>query len=284
MAKFSLIGNPISHSKSPALFKAAYGECEHTYTLLEAPTCKEAIHRFMEEGFTGSNVTSPFKDDVMEYISLPDRISSILGSANTILLEDGKLHSWNTDYYGVQNTLLEQLGHNCKTKGCSNVSNSGACSASETAAHEASPVLLRADGTPLKALVIGAGGAGKAAALAVKDMGMEVYFANRSSHAAKPFAQKIGAEYVGLEQIPLLLEQTDLIVYNLSMLIPQLEEISLEDKIVFEANYAHPNLADKGAYKYIDGRYWLYNQAIPAFRTFTSQEPCTAAMREVMGL
>jgi shikimate dehydrogenase len=146
------------------------------------------------------------------------------------------------------------------------------------------PVLMNSDGTPLKALVIGAGGAGKAAALAVKDMGMEVFFANRSSHAAEPFAKKIGAEYVGLEKIPLLLPQADIIIYNLSMAIPQLSGISLEDKTVFEANYAHPNLANKGASKYIDGRYWLYNQAIPAFRIFTSQEPCTAAMREVMGL
>ena len=257
MAKFSLIGNPISHSKSPALFKAAYGECEDTYTLLEAPTCKEAITRFINEGYTGSNVTSPFKDDVMEYISTPDRISATLGSANTILLKDGKFHSWNTDYYGVQNTLLGQLGEECA---------------------------IRPDGTPMKTLVIGAGGAGKAAALAVKDMGMEVFFANRSSHMAEPFARKIGAEYVELEKIPLLLPQTGIIIYNLSMAIPQLNGVSLEGKTVFEANYAHPNLADKGASKYIDGRYWLYNQAIPAFRTFTSKEPCTAAMREVMGL
>ena len=257
MAKFSLIGNPISHSKSPALFKAAYGECGHTYTLLEAPTCREAINRFTGEGYTGSNVTSPFKDDVMEYISIPDKISLTLGSANTILFKDGKLHSWNTDYYGVQNTLLGQLGEECA---------------------------IRPDGTPLKALVIGAGGAGKAAALAVKDMGMEVFFANRSSHAAEPFAKKIGAEYVVLEKIPLLLPQADIIIYNLSMAIPQLNGVCLEGKTVFEANYAHPNLANKGASKYIDGRYWLYNQAIPAFSIFTSQEPCTAAMREVMGL
>ena len=263
MAKFSLIGNPISHSKSPALFKAAYGECEHTYTLLEAPTCKEAISRFTQEGFTGTNVTSPFKDDVMEYISLPDRISSILGSANTVINKDGKLYSYNTDYYGVQNTLVEHLAQGKE---------------------EGMQAVHHANGAPLKALVIGAGGAGKAAALAVKDMGMEVWYANRSSHAAKPFAEKIGAEYVELDKIPLILEQTDLIVYNLSMLIPQLEGASLKDKTVFEANYAHPNLADKGASKYIDGRYWLYNQAIPAFRLFTSQEPCTSAMKEVMGL
>lgn len=252
MAKFALIGNPISHSKSPALFKAAYGECGHTYTLLEASTCKEAICRFTNEGYTGSNVTSPFKDDVMEYISIPDRISSILGSANTILLKNGKLHSCNTDYYGVQNTLLEQF--------------------------------LQEPGTRVCALVIGAGGAGKAAALAVKDMGMEVFIANRSSHTGEPFAKKIGAEYVGLEKIPLLLNKTNIIIYTLSMAIPQLNGVSLEGKTVFEANYHHPNLSDKGASKYIDGHYWLYNQAIPAFKTFTSQEPCTAAMREVMGL
>ena len=257
MAKCGLIGNPISHSKSPALFAAAYGTGKHSYSLIEAPTCKEAMKRFADEGFTGTNVTSPFKDEVMEHVSLPDSITSLLGSANTIISSNGKLCSYNTDYYGVKNTL-------------------------ET--------FLQADGNALEppkqltALVVGAGGAGKAAALAVKDMGMEVWFANRSSHAAKPFAEKIGAEYIPLDSIPLLLPKTDIIVYNLSMEIDPLKDISLEGKIVFEANYAHPNLNNKGAHTYIDGRYWLYNQAIPAFKLFTGEEPCTTAMARVMGL
>ena len=257
MAKCGLIGNPISHSKSPALFAAAYGTGKHSYSLIEAPTCKEAMKRFADEGFTGTNVTSPFKDEVMEHVSLPDSITSLLGSANTIISSNGKLSSYNTDYYGVKNTL-------------------------ET--------FLQADGNALEppkqltALVVGAGGAGKAAALAVKDMGMEVWFANRSSHAAKPFAEKIGAEYIPLDSIPLLLPKTDIIVYNLSMEIDPLKDISLEGKIVFEANYAHPNLNNKGAHTYIDGRYWLYNQAIPAFKLFTGEEPCTTAMARVMGL
>ncbi len=250
MAKFSLIGNPISHSKSPALFKAAYGDGKHSYSLLQAPTCKEAMQRFKDEGFTGTNVTSPFKDEVMEYICIPDRISSILSSSNTVICKEGKLYSYNTDYYGVKNTLEP---------------------------------LSKFKEQP-KALVIGAGGAGKAAALAVADMGMEVYFANRSSHAAKPFAEKIGVQYIPLADIPLLLPKTDIIIYNLSMEIEQLRDVPLNGKIVFEANYAHPNLANKGAGRYIDGRFWLYNQAIPAFRLFTGEEPCTRAMREVMSL
>lgn len=258
MAKFALIGNPIAHSKSPALFKAAYGEGEYTYSLLEAQTCKEAMQRFKNEGITGTNVTSPFKDEVMEYISFPDRISSLLSSANTVILKEGKLHSYNTDYYGVKNTLEEYLSSTGNT--------------------------LAEKGKPLSALVVGAGGAGKAAALAVADMGMEVYFANRSSHAAKPFAEKIGAQYTPLSEIPLLLPQTDIIIYNLGMEIEQLKGVSLEGKVLFEANYAHPNMASSGASEYIDGRFWLYNQAIPAFRIFTGEEPCTKAMREVMGI
>lgn len=256
MAKFSLIGNPISHSKSPALFSAAYPAGAHTYTLLEASTCALAMERFKEEGFSGSNVTSPFKDEVMEYICFPDNISSTLGSANTILVKDGKLHSYNTDYYGVINTLTDSL-------------------------NTTSPQWKE---NPPTALVIGAGGAGKAAALAVRDMGMKVYFANRSSHAAAPFASKIGVEYIPLEQIPLVLPQTGIVVYNLAMEIEPLRHANLNGKMVFEANYAHPNLADKGASNYISGRYWLYNQAVPAFKIFTSEEPDKAAMKKVMGI
>ncbi|MBQ7773847.1 MAG: hypothetical protein IJ383_07260 [Bacteroidales bacterium] len=270
MAKCGLIGNPISHSKSPALFKAAYGDGPHSYSLIEAPTCKEAMERFTGEGFTGINITSPFKDEVMQYVSLPDNISSTLGSANTIVSREGKLHSYNTDYYGVRNTLEEFL---TKSPGPARAHGSTTGRA-DTSLH----------GNGLTAIVIGAGGAGKAAALAVKDMGMQVYFANRSFHTAAPFAEKIGAEYIPLEKIPLMLGQADIIVYNLSMKIAPLEGVSLEGKIVFEANYAHPNLNCSGAGTYIDGRHWLYNQAIPAFRLFTGEEPYAPAMKDVMGL
>lgn len=68
------------------------------------------------------------------------------------------------------------------------------------------------------------------------------------------------------------------------MEIEPLRHVCLQDKIVFEANYAHPNLEHKGVGTYISGRYWLYNQAIPAFRLFTGEEPDTAAMKIAVGL
>jgi shikimate dehydrogenase len=277
MAKCALIGNPVSHSKSPALFAAAYGTGKHSYSLIEAPTCKEAMDIFRAEVFTGTNVTSPFKDEIMDYTDLPDSISSILGSANTIISKNGKLYSYNTDYFGVKNTLEAFLPA---------AGNTGAqfCAPEGTHPHLRNTGAQFCAPEKLTALVVGAGGAGKAAALAVKDMGMEVYFANRSSSAAKPFAQKIGAEYVTLDHIPLLLPKADIVVYNLSMEIDPLKGVSLAGKIVFEANYAHPNLACKESKIYIDGRYWLYNQAIPAFRLFTGEEPDATAMAQVLGL
>lgn len=257
MAKCGLIGNPISHSKSPMLFRAAYGEGRHTYSLIEAESCAMAMERFMEEGFSGINVTSPFKDEVMQYVTCPDSISSVLQSANTIIAQGDKIYSYNTDYYGVKNTLKE-------------------CFA------QMQPQM--AGDISRKALVVGAGGAGKAAALAARDLGMEVLFANRSSHAAKPFAEKIGVKYIPLEEIEAVLETTGTIIYNLSMEIEPLRNADLGNKVVFEANYAHPNLADKGAMLYIDGRHWLYNQAIPAYELFTGETPDTTAMKQFMGL
>ena len=47
MAKFGLIGNPISHSKSPSLFAAAYGGKCGSYELIEANSCVSAMERFM---------------------------------------------------------------------------------------------------------------------------------------------------------------------------------------------------------------------------------------------
>ncbi|MDO4736097.1 MAG: hypothetical protein Q4B21_03670 [Bacteroidia bacterium] len=250
MLKFGLIGNPISHSKSPALFKAAYPSQEFSYNLIEAPTCAQAMELFNSLEYKGINITSPFKEDIMQYITLPDRVTSLMGCANIAIKEDGELKSYNSDYYGVKLTLEEVL------------------SGKEN----------------LKAMVIGAGGAGKAAALACVDLGMETFLANRSASKAAPYAEKIGAKYISLDQIPLYIGNIDLIVYSLSFKIETLKPQSIRGKIIFEANYANPQFSTLEGIEYISGKYWLYNQAVPAFKLFTGENPDTKAMREIMGL
>ena len=68
MKKFGLIGNPIAHSMSPSLFKAAYsrpddqgGSPEFIYELIEGADFEASYKKFTEE-YDGINVTAPFKE------------------------------------------------------------------------------------------------------------------------------------------------------------------------------------------------------------------------------
>ncbi len=123
------------------------------------------------------------------------------------------------------------------------------------------------------------------------------------------------AEFITEEQIPRYAKECGLIIYALSFKTEQAEQLDLNGKILFEANYAHPcfppdtpplpagknnispektvpapeygntlenNTSETGSgekkYVYISGKYWLYNQAVPAFRLFTETEPDTNGM------
>ena len=267
MARFGLIGNPISHSKSPSLFAAAY-HGEDTYELIEAPSFEESLEKFLSGDYKGINVTSPYKDLIMNHVSCPDRVSSLLGSANVVIkgnrTEDKshELFSYNTDYFGVKNTIQEFLqnnpGHKCV----------------------AGKILQNA-------MVVGAGGAGKAAALAMKDLGYSVFLVNRSAGKVAEYAEKIGAEYVPLDKISQYAEKSEIIVYALSFMADGLKGVDLSGKIIFEANYAHPVLAPQCGVEsgcYLEGRLWLYHQAVPAFELFVGKTPDLLAMRKIMGI
>lgn len=280
-----LIGYPIAHSKSPALFKAAYPHLNVTYGLIEEPNLEKGMERFLQGGFTGANVTAPFKDTIFRYITRPDRVSALLQSANIILRKGTEIESYNSDYYGVRSSI-EQLV-------AGRIRYTGAGSSEE-------PEILRSFIAERYkcALVIGAGGAGKAAALALKELGIKVFLANRSREKTlefirvlntagnNPAVQTPAAEYIPLNEISACAGQCGLVVYALSFAIPELAETDLRGKIVFEANYGHPNLQpgnpDSGPYLYLSGKYWLYNQAVPAFNLFTGVKPDTVAMWEIL--
>ena len=58
MKRFGLIGYPIAHSLSPALFKAAYGG-KYAYDLIEEADFEKAYDRFLQD-YHAVNVTAPF--------------------------------------------------------------------------------------------------------------------------------------------------------------------------------------------------------------------------------
>ncbi len=252
MAKFALIGNPIRHSMSPALFKAAYDGASDTYDLIEAPDARQALAILREKGYSGCNVTAPFKEDVMEFVTSKDRPVEILGAANLLIFKGEDITAHNTDYIGVKEIALresEELGRGAK------------------------------------AIVIGLGGAGKAAALAAKESGYDTLIANRSMQKAEDFAAKTGIRAVSLEDLGGEIRPGCLIIYALPVEIEQIAKCSLAGATVLEANYRHPCLnTRKDVRKYIGGIEWLVAQAVPGFTIFTGKNPDTRSMMKIAEL
>jgi shikimate dehydrogenase len=231
--KFGLIGHPINHSQSPALFAAAYPGGEHSYELIEEADFDKAYARFLE-GYDAVNVTTPFKELAAARADVPNDVVKACGASNLLKKEGGEVHAYNTDYLGVRQVLVER-----DVKG--------------------------------DVLVVGCGGAAKAAALAAVDTGHNVYIANRDEQRAVHFvAANIGRAStlmlaVGLGMLPAVLPSVSFIIYCVPVALDALNDATLAGKTLFEANYRSPQYSAGHSYEYIPGEVWLAAQGTESF-------------------
>lgn len=260
---FGLIGHNIQGSLSPALFKAAYGG-EFCYELIDVESFEEGFQRFVEGPFKAVNVTAPFKEAAMNAAAKRGfRVRSI-GGANILLKEaDGTVVAHNTDYHGVYNTLAAVASRGGGAKCGSAPGGDAACGNAACGSK--------------KAVVIGAGGAGRAAREAMKDLCDEVVVVNRTPREG----------VLPLDALENELNGANFVIYTLPCAISQIKFLSSlpEDAIVFEASYAQ-RFVDASALKakYIPGEAWLLNQGITAYRIMTGHEPDVPAMRKILKL
>ena len=138
-----LLGRKLGHSYSPQIHSHL---ASYEYTLFEKEP--EELEAFLKNGgFTGLNVTIPYKKDVIPYLDELSPTAKRLGAVNTIVRrEDGSLIGHNTDYFGF----------------CSMVGRSGLTVAGK------------------KVLVLGSGGASNTAVAALEEMGAQVVVISRS--------------------------------------------------------------------------------------------------------
>jgi len=112
-----LIGSPIMSSAAPAMHEAAaqaLGLRAH-YRLIDIPGADEAKLRAMLEGvrllgFSGVNVTFPYKEAVIPLLDTLAPGAAAIGSANTVVVRDGKLTGHNTDATGFASAFKAVLG------------------------------------------------------------------------------------------------------------------------------------------------------------------------------
>ena len=275
MKKFGLIGHPIAHSLSPALFKAAFGG-RYTYDLIEEEDFEKAYGRFLEE-YDAINVTAPFKESAYLKADSASEECKAVGAAN-ILIKGKEIFAANSDVIGVTGAL-RQYGTDCNPDG--------------------------------KALIVGCGGAAKATAYAMwKELGHETFIINRNEEKARQFVSRLKVagdngqriEAAGLERFRELFRAADVIIYTLPLAIPALYEMSRADirggifssrrKVILEANYKDPAFTTELKSRlqkanhdlvFIPGQEWLLHQAIGAYSLFVTDEPDTEAMRAVIG-
>ncbi len=180
MSKYGLIGFPIAHSLSPRLFKAAYGG-RFRYDLLESEDFERAFRIFMKS-YDAVNVTAPFKEQAFDKAKFRSPESGLVGAANILVRTPRGLSCFNSDCSAVR-AMLEEFG-NGKDESPSDESAAAGC---PVAAPSCASAALR------KVLVVGCGGAGKAAAVAACMLGLDVTVMNRNMSRALSFVQHLSS-------------------------------------------------------------------------------------------
>jgi len=155
---YGVAGDPIEHSLSPVIMNTALRRenVNGVYLPLHAKTLKDLIHCVREIPLHGLSVTMPYKQSILAHLDNTDAHTTKIGACNTVVRgQDGKLYGFNTDAAGVVRPLEQRLS----------IENA-------------------------KVLVLGAGGAARAAVFGLKERGAEIWILNRTSVKAQKLARQ----------------------------------------------------------------------------------------------
>jgi shikimate dehydrogenase len=151
MKKFGLIGKSISYSFSRKYFSEKFekeGLEGFTYENVDLENLDSISEIFKNGGFSGMNVTIPYKQDIMPKLDEVDGDAAEIGAVNTISIINGKTKGYNTDSIGFKNSIKPFFEP-----------------------HHS------------KALIFGSGGASKAVAHVLKQLGVNYFKVSRNPNA-----------------------------------------------------------------------------------------------------
>lgn len=160
---FGVLGYPLAHSLSPTMHNAAYRRLGLNALYLPLPSRRPAeVLDFADEiPLSGLSVTHPHKSAFLNRLERIDPLGEAIGAINTVVRSQGKFYGYNTDVAGVVEPLAQALP-------------------------------LRG----AKILVLGAGGAARAAVFGLRSRGAHVYIHNRTRSRAQALATAARAKVV----------------------------------------------------------------------------------------
>jgi shikimate dehydrogenase len=255
---FCVLGNPVSHSKSPIVHNQAFADHHLDAVYLAfAPTdiCKalDAVRQF---NIQGVSVTLPFKQAVMPHLDWIDDPARAMGAVNTIVNTNGHLSGYNTDSQAAIRPLTP-FGIAGKT-----------------------------------VLVIGAGGAARAVAYGIHEKQGHLIISNRSQDKGRALAQKLDARFIPMDEMENL--RPDIIINTTSLgMDPAPDVLScpapcltpgtlVMDVVYTPLETSLLSLARKKGCRVVDGLTMFTAQAAAQFELWTGIYPDTQKMREAV--
>jgi shikimate dehydrogenase len=258
MKRLAVLGHPVAHSRSPAMQNAALAELglagEWAYEAIDVDPAgfEERVRAMPGEGFVGANVTIPHKGAALALADSVSETAREIGAANMLSFAEDGIRAENTDAAGFLASLPR--------------SPSGA-----------------------RALVLGAGGAGRAVVWALLREGAEVEVWNRTELRSQHLCEELGGRPV-TDPDPIAYE---LIVNTTSVGLggeDPFEELPLTpaglgagqtvvDLVYGREPTALLTAAGAAGATVVDGLEVLVQQGALSFRIWTGREPPLDAMR-----
>lgn len=208
-----IIGDPVSHSLSPAMHNAGYARAQLPFVMagahVRADDLAEAVKGIRALGVKGLAVTMPHKVAIMPLLDAVDPVAQAVGAVNTVVNHNGVLTGFNTDWLGILKPLEQKIS--LKNRSIA---------------------------------ILGAGGAAQAAIYACAEQGASVTIFNRTPEKAAIISERFGCKVSPLDKAHSLSE-FDIIINTTSVgMAPDLGQSPIPETavqkhhIVFETIYA----------------------------------------------
>ena len=255
-----VLGNPIAHSLSPSLhgfwIKRYAIDGYYIPILVDKNEVGKSIEALKTLGFTGANVTIPFKEEVIKYVDTVSEIGLNIGAVNTISInKKGEINAENTDVYGFIKNLDNTIPK--WEKGVDNV------------------------------VIVGGGGASRAVVAALKNKNIKTKrVINRSIEKPYLIKEEIDKEIevVNWKNLEDVIEDCDMLINSTSLGMkgqPSLEidtSIMKKNSIVYDLVYTPLETkliktAKENKIKSVGGLGMLMFQALKGFETWFGKQP-----------
>jgi len=195
---YGIIGNPVSHSLSPAMHNAALAasSIDGVYLPFPALEIRAAVAGIRGLGVKGVSVTIPHKESIMDLLDSIDPVAEKIGAVNTVINKNGLLTGLNTDWLGATRALEEAIDLN------------GA-----------------------KAVILGAGGSARAIGFGLLEKGTRFVLCSRTESRGRALADELGCPWISLEETEQL--SGDILINATSVgMVPHIEKSPLPEGIV----------------------------------------------------